>query len=183
MTAEELVDKYGQMVFNLAFRLTGNAVDAQDLAQDSLVRAIRGLEDFRQESDPGTWVYRITVNAWKNRVRSEKRRFFWRTESIDAPAVPGEEDGQPRELAGKDPPLDKPMEQEEARSAVEKALEGLDPEDRAILVLRELDERSYEDISKVLDLPLGTVKSRISRAREALRLKLKPFVEGRRHDA
>jgi len=168
-------------VYNLAFRLTGNAADAQDLAQDSLVRAVRGLGSFRGDSDPGTWVYRITVNTWKNRVRSEKRRAAWKTESLDAPA-PGdaETDGKARQFAEDAPPLDRPVEEQEIKQAVERAMAALEPEDRAILTLRDLDDRSYDDIAKALELPLGTVKSRLSRAREALRQRLKGYMEGKR---
>lgn len=183
MSAEELVARYGEMVYNLALRLTGNPVDAQDLAQDALVRAVRGLDKFRGESDPGTWVYRIAVNTWKNRVRSEKRRFQWKRVSLEAASPDGEEAGGAGDLPGRDPPLDRSMEQDEAKQAVEAALGQMDPEDQAILVLRDLDDRSYEEIASAMELPLGTVKSRLSRAREALRAKLQPFMEGQRHDA
>ena len=187
MTAEELVAVYGDKVYTLALRLTGNPADAQDLAQDSLVRAIRGLEKFRGEADPGTWVYRITVNTWKNRVRSEKRRFFWKTVSLDGTDAEDDEEQGARALADGQPPLDRDMEKDEAKRAVETALAAMDPEDKALLVLRDLEDRSYDDIAGILEVPVGTVKSRLSRAREALRVRLKPFLEGKasqkRHDA
>jgi RNA polymerase sigma-70 factor (ECF subfamily) len=183
VTAEELVAGYSDRVYTLAYRLTGNAADAQDLTQDSLIRAIRGLDKFRGDADPGTWIYRITVNTWKNRVRSEKRRFFWKTVSLDAPAPDEDEDHGARLLPDGSPALDREMEQDEAKQAVEVALSGLDPEDKAILVLRDLEDRSYDDIAGILELPVGTVKSRLSRAREALRARLRPYMEGQRHDA
>ncbi len=95
------------MVYNLALRLTGNPSDAQDLTQDSFVKAIRGLRNFKGQSDPGSWLYRITMNAWKNRVRSEKRRAFWKTFSIESWLPSGEEVGRllnrlrEAEIAGK----------------------------------------------------------------------------------
>ncbi|HLA38921.1 MAG TPA: sigma-70 family RNA polymerase sigma factor, partial [Candidatus Glassbacteria bacterium] len=74
MDAEELFEKFSPMVYNLALRLSGNKSDAQDIAQDAFLKAVRGLANLREESFAGTWLYRITVNVWKNRVRSEKRR-------------------------------------------------------------------------------------------------------------
>ena len=170
---EELVRKYAQLVYNLSLRLTGRPLDAEDLAQEALARAIKALPSFRGEADPGTWIYRITVNSWKNRVRAEKRRRFWRIFSLDHRE---DDEDEPLDPPAGDPPLDSGLEQDERKRLLESALAGLEPEDRAILVLRELDERSYEDIAQILSLPLGTVKSRLSRARDALRVKLKPHL-------
>jgi RNA polymerase sigma-70 factor (ECF subfamily) len=175
---EELVERYGGMAYNLALRLTGNPRDAEDLAQDSLVRAIRGLPRFRGDADPGTWLYRIVHNTWKNRVRSEKRRRFWSIFSLDRK----DEDDPVPEPADDSPPLDRGLEAEEAGGAVQAALAALDPEDRAILALRELDGRSYAEIAAALEVPVGTVKSRISRARAVLKSKLEPYIHGTRRD-
>jgi RNA polymerase sigma-70 factor (ECF subfamily) len=172
---EELVEKYASMVYSLALRLLGNPHDAEDLAQETLIRAVKALPSFRGDSEPGTWIYRITVNLWKNRVRSEKRRSAWKTFSLNHSSDDGEEE-KPLEIADKEPPLDRDLEKDETKRALETALAELDPEDRAILVLRELDDRPYEAIAEILQLPLGTVKSRLSRAREALRAKLKPHL-------
>lgn len=157
------------MVYNLALRLSGNKADAQDIAQDAFLKAVRGLGNLREHSFAGTWLYRITVNVWKNRVRSEKRRSIWKTLSLDWGG-----DGEKPALQVKAPeaPADEALEKSDAKAALERALAGLDPEDRAILVLREIDGRSYAEISEIMEKPLGTVKSGISRAREALRLKL-----------
>lgn len=176
MNAEELFEKYSNMVYNLALRLSGNTADAQDIAQDAFIKAMRGLQALREESAAGTWLYRITMNVWKNRVRSEKRRFFWKTFSLDW----GKEDGDdPPAMQIKSPeaPADAAIEKENEKESLEKALSQLDPEDRAILVLREIDDRSYQEIAEVTGMPLGTVKSRISRAREALRQKLGPLLD------
>jgi RNA polymerase sigma-70 factor, ECF subfamily len=170
LEAEELFARHSAMVYNLALRLCGNAADAQDLAQDVFVKAIRALAGLREDSFSGTWLYRITVNAWKNRLRAGARRGADATVTLDAGdeagAQPASPEARPEEAA----------ERAGRKAALERALAALTPEDRAMLALRELDGRSYEEIAAVLEVPLGTVKSRLSRAREALRLKLEKLL-------
>lgn len=164
------------MVYNLALRLSGNAADAQDISQDAFIRAIRGLANLKDGSVAGTWLYRITMNVWKNRVRSEKRRSFWKTFSLDRDKE-DENDQGALQIASPEPPADAEIEKRDEKEALEKALAALDPEDRAILVLREIDGRSYGEIAGITEIPLGTVKSRISRSREALRQKMGPLLK------
>ncbi len=175
MDAERLFEKHSAMVYNLALRLSCNAADAQDIAQDAFVKAMRGLGSLREESAAGTWLYRITMNVWKNRVRSEKRRFFWKTFSLDWGKE--DEDGQPAlQIKSPEAPAGEAIEKADEKESLEKALSQLDPEDRAILVLREIDGRSYQEIAEITGIALGTVKSRISRAREALRQEMGPLL-------
>lgn len=163
------------MVYNLALRLSGNKADAQDIAQDAFLKAVRGLGNLREQSFAGTWLYRITMNVWKNRVRSEKRRSFWKTFSL---GLGDDEDEKPAlQVQAPDDPVDAAIEKRDEKAALEKALAQLDPEDRAMLVLREIDGRSYAEIAGITDKPLGTVKSGISRAREALRLKMSALID------
>lgn len=170
MDAEELFEKFSPMVYNLALRLSGNKSDAQDIAQDAFLKAMRGLEKLREQSFAGTWLYRITMNVWKNRVRSEKRRSFWKTFSLDRG---GDGDEAPAlQVQAPDDTADAALEKRDEKEALERSLAQLDPEDRAILVLRELEDLSYQEIAEITGKPLGTVKSGISRAREALRIKL-----------
>ena len=168
MSEREFLEKHAELVFNLALRLTGNRSDAEDLAQDALIKALKALPGFRGESQASTWVYRITVNAWKNRVRSEKRRAFWKTVSFGA--LGGEDEDAPEfEPPANDPALDAELEKQEKAGGVQKALLELEPDDRAIVVLREIEERSYEEIGELLGLNSGTVKSRLFRARAKLK--------------
>lgn len=160
------------MVYNLALRLSGNKADAQDIAQDAFLKAVRGLADFRGDAAAGTWLYRITVNVWKNRVRSEKRRSFWRTISLGLGGGDGDDGEKAPQVAAPDAPLDTGIEKRDEKAALERAMARLDPEDRALLLLREIDGRSYQEIAEATGKPLGTVKSGISRAREALRAEL-----------
>ncbi|MDO8804777.1 MAG: RNA polymerase sigma factor [Elusimicrobiota bacterium] len=176
MDAEELFEKFSPMVYNLALRLSGNKSDAQDIAQDAFLKAVRGLANLRVHSTAGTWLYRITMNVWKNRVRSEKRRSFWKTFSLDW-GRDGDDEAPALQIQAPDDPVDAAIEKREEKEALEKALAQLDPEDRVMLVLREIDGRSYAEIAGITDKPLGTVKSGISRAREALRQKMSGLVQ------
>jgi RNA polymerase sigma-70 factor (ECF subfamily) len=168
VTEQEFLSQHAVLVYNLALRLTGNRADAEDLAQDALLRAVRALPGFRGDSQLSTWAYRITVNAWKNKVRSEKRRKFWSTITLGLVTnVDGEE--EVRDVAAVEPALDARLETEERSASVQKALMQLDEDDRAIVVLREIEEKSYDEIGEMLGLGQGTVKSRLFRARAKLK--------------
>jgi len=174
VSEREFLDKHAGLVYNLALRLVGNATDAEDLAQDALIRALKALPNFRGESSLSTWVYRITVNTWKNRVRSEKRRGLWKMVSLNL--FRGEDEDEEPAFKSDDKALDAGLQTSEAGSVVQKALMELDAESRAVIVLREIQGQSYQEIAAALDLPEGTVKSRLSRAREALKERLQKYV-------
>lgn len=169
VTENELLEKHSVPVYNLALRLVGNTADAEDLAQDALIRALRALPSFRGESQLSTWLYRITINTWKNRVRSEKRRGLWKLLPLDFLFSRDGSEPAPPEPAAPDAPLDAGLESSELNALVQSALLQLDPESRAAIVLRELQGQSYQEIALALEIPEGTVKSRLSRAREALK--------------
>lgn len=176
MSEQEFLDGNAELVFNLALRLTGNRADAEDLAQDALIRALRALKGFRGDSQVSTWAYRITVNTWKNRVRSEKRRAFWKTVTLGFYGKDEDGEDEFRDLKADEPALDAGLETEEKAGQVQKALLQLEEDDRAIVVLRELQEKSYDEIGAILGLPQGTVKSRLFRARAKLKDLLTPVV-------
>ena len=163
MDSEELVQRYARVIYNLALRLAGDPADAADIAQDSLIKALNGLPSFRG-GDAGVWVYRITVNAWKNFLRAKSSRRMLRFFSADGEGVESEPSGVPSRELGPESLAEKADE----KARIESALKRLTPEERAVLVLRELDGRSYDEIAAVLDIPLGTVKSRLARARIVL---------------
>jgi RNA polymerase sigma-70 factor, ECF subfamily len=175
VTEQEFLAQHAVLVYNLALRLTGNRADAEDLAQDALLRAVRALPGFRGDSQLSTWAYRITVNAWKNRVRSEKRRKFWSTVTLGlVSGTDGEETIQ--DVRADEPALDARLETAERSASVQKALLELDEDDRAIVVLREIEEKSYDEIGEALGLAPGTVKSRLFRARAKLKTLLNKTV-------
>jgi len=174
VTEEELLAR-ADKVYHLALRLTSDPTDAEDLAQDALIRALKALPTFRGESAVETWLYRITVNTWKNRVRSEVRRGSGKTASIEAFAA--EDHGGELPFKADEPPVGVTLETEEREAAIQRALMELDEESRAVVLLRDLEGLAYEEIAQSLGIPEGTVKSRLSRARQALKEKLKKFVQ------
>ena len=163
MDADELVRRYGPVVYNLALRLTGNPADAADLTQDSLLKAIKGLPAFRG-GEMGVWVYRVTVNAWKNFLRAKDSRRTWRFFAKDGEGI----ESEPADAAENAPGPEALAEMGDEKRRLERALETLSPEERAVLVLRELEGLSYQEVADSLGVPLGTVKSRLVRARQVL---------------
>lgn len=150
---EALVLAHQDRVYNLAYRITGNHEDAADAAQDAFVRAYQALPRFRGESSLSTWLHRIATNAALDLVR---RR----------PDVP------PVELPADQPAHDDPAAEVHSREVnrrVHAAVGRLPAEYRVVVVLRDFQGLAYEEIAKVLQIPVGTVRSRLSRGREALR--------------
>lgn len=173
ITPEELIKKYLDMAYSLALRLTGNAADAEDLAEEALIKALKGLAGFRGDSDAGVWVYRIVVNCWKNQLRSPRLAFWRKLRGLYSA------DGEEQAVDPPDPgPGPEPRLEAAARTeAFEKTMNSLEPQDRAILILRELDGRSYSEIAGIFSIPDGTVRSRLSRAREKMRELLRGLLE------
>lgn len=164
---EELVRLYQNKVFSLCVHLSGDRDDAQDLAQEAFIRAYRAIGNFRNEADFGTWMHRITVNVWLNFRRKNSGR---QTLSLDEP-YQGEGGGEIRRdvAAGADSDPLQALEEKEFHGLVRQALALLSEEHRTVLVLREIEGYSYEEAARMLGCSLGTVKSRLSRAREVLR--------------
>ena len=159
---EELVRAHEKKVYHLALRMCGNQEDAFEIAQEAFLSAWRGLRFFRGESSFSTWLYRLTSNAAIDYMRREKRQSTMSAVSLDDEEVftePTDPAPSPHQLA----------EEGELRQALSRALLTLSPEHRQILLLRELQGMSYEEIADALELDLGTVKSRIARARGKLR--------------
>ncbi len=163
----ELVEFYQDKVYNLALRMSGNADDAFDLAQEAFFRAWRGLSGFQFESAFSTWLFRLTSNVCLDWLRAKKRR---PTVSLTTLDDEGEEVQMEIRDPGKGP--EELLLAAEDRKALAKALNELPVEYREILTLRAINDLSYEEIARILQLREGTVKSRLSRARLALRNKL-----------
>ena len=150
---EELVRRYQRRLYNLACRLTGDQEEAQDLAQEALVRAYNALARFRQGERFSPWIYKIATNLCINYLR---RRRFQVPLDEEAPFVDG---ALTPEQA---------LEREETRVTVQEAILALPDQYRAVVLLRHQQELSYSDIASALGLPLGTVKTHLFRAREML---------------
>jgi len=161
---EALLTQFERPVYNLVSRLTDNPTDAADAVQEVFLKIFRNVGSFRLESSLKTWVYRIAVNEARN-----QRRWFGRHKRQEVCLEPAEAHGSIDLLS--DPGLS-PLEealQHEAHGMLEDALGHMNPKFRAVLVLREIEDLSYEEIGDILEISLGTVKSRILRGREALR--------------
>lgn len=176
---EELVRIHQNRVFALCLQLLGNRDDAQDLAQEAFIRAFKALDSFRNEADFGTWLHRIAVNTCLNHRRKNGGR---QPLSLDEP-YQSENGGEVRhEVASEDGDPLRALEEKEFRALVQVALKGLSEEHRSVLVLREIEGYSYEEVARMLGCSLGTVKSRLSRAREVMRRKMTELARGAGED-
>lgn len=163
---EVLIERFQHPVYNLILRLVGDPVEAADVVQEVFLKVFRKIGSFRGQSSLKTWIYRIAVNEASNHRRSCRRH---RGREVEIEPVREETAATGQALV--DPCLS-PYEQAagaEVRRQLEEALAQINPDFRAAVVLRDIDGLSYEEIAEVLDVSLGTVKSRILRGREALR--------------
>ena len=173
---EILIQRYQQPVFNLVCRLLNDPSDACDIVQEVFLKVFRNIGSFRGNSSLKTWIYRIAVNEAYNH-----RRWFSRHQHQEI--AMGAEEGMPSYEDSLADPGRTPFDQaadHETRALVEAALEKLNAKFRAAVVLRDIEDLSYEEIATVLDVSLGTVKSRILRGREALRKVLEGRLEKER---
>lgn len=162
----ELIHRYEHKTYNLAYRLMGNHADAADAAQEALVRVYTHLHHFRGDSAFSTWLFRVVTNTCLDELR---RRGRLRYASLDNP-VATEESLLPRQSVAEDEGPVEVAERREVQAAVQRAINRLPDEYRTVVVLRDLHDYSYHEIADVLGTSVGTVKSRLHRARQALRL-------------
>ena len=168
-----LVLKYQHRIVKLVGRYVREPADALDVAQDAFIKAYRALPNFRGESAFYTWLYRIAINTAKNHLVAAARR----PSDVD---LGSNEDGEQFEIEDMQSTLETPerlLLTEEIRQTVIDAIGKLPDDLRTAIMLREVDGMSYEEIATVMDCPIGTVRSRIFRAREAVDLRLKPLLE------
>jgi RNA polymerase sigma-70 factor, ECF subfamily len=172
----KLVDRYYEMVYAVAFGVLRNRESARDVAQEAFIKAHRELPRFEGKSKFKTWVYRITVNAAIDEQRKRKRP----VESLDATDA-SDDDSAPVIITDPSPDPSERAEQSELRTLIFKALDHLSPDHRAVLVLREYQGLSYEEIAETLGIEMGTVMSRLFYARKKMAEVLAPKLEMKRH--
>jgi RNA polymerase sigma-70 factor (ECF subfamily) len=167
-----LVLKYQHKVVKLVGRFVSDIAEAEDIAQEAFIKAYRALPAFRGDSQFYTWLYRIAINTAKNAVVSNRRR----PAEFDLDTQDAEQFERHPQLHEGDTPEGLALT-EEIRKAVEEAIAHLPEDLRTAIVLRELEGLSYEEIAAAMECPVGTVRSRIFRAREAIDRKLHPLLD------
>jgi RNA polymerase sigma-70 factor (ECF subfamily) len=168
---EWLVRRHQKTMLNLAYRVVGDYEEACEVVQDAFVAAYKGLPTFRGEAKFSTWLTTITLNQARNGLVRIKARRRHEAYSLDEPRTSQDGDQRPNR---QDPPSTAPsaldqMEEAVVRRRIEACLQELPPDFREVLVLRDLQERSYEEIGALLKVREGTVKSRLFRAREGIK--------------
>jgi RNA polymerase sigma-70 factor, ECF subfamily len=162
---ELIVQRYQHRVYTLALRWMGNDEIAAEVAQDVFIALYRSLADFRGESRLSTWIYRVVLNHTRNRKLYGRRRHLDRHEPLEGERASRDDDAPRRQLAGDGPAPDEAVHRSDAERLIRDALEQLPEEQRMIIVLRDIEDLPYEEIADLLDVPRGTVKSRLHRAR------------------
>ena len=162
----ELVLKYRNRVMGIAARMLENRVDAEDLAQDVFVKVYHSLKSFKGEALFSTWLYRITANSCLNHRRRKKTEAAIDPMGGDKDFTFSDDSANPQTL----------LEKEEFKRFLEKAIHELPEEQRLVLILRDIEGLSYEEIADSLELELGTVRSRLHRARLAIQARIKHLV-------
>lgn len=165
---ETLVSRHQKRMLNIAFRITGDHDDACEVTQDAFVSAFRNFGSFRGGSKFSTWLTSIVINLSRNRLKQLRGRWVHEAYSLDAPKQTSEGDMTVDPPSGEPSTLDR-LEQKDRQKAVQDCIAKLEPEFREVLVLRDLQAFSYEEISAMLKTREGTVKSRLFRAREAVK--------------
>jgi RNA polymerase sigma-70 factor (ECF subfamily) len=172
----ELYDLYKDRVYNVCYRITGNATDALDASQETFGILFRKLADFRFQSKFSSWVYRIAVNASIDVKRRGQSRKVASLESLQQRS----DDGRAAKLEPSDDQLEMPIavaSRHELEARIQVAIQRLSPKLRAITVLRYVENLSYEQIAETLQISLGTVKSRLARAHDVLDRELTPVLD------
>jgi len=172
---DELVLKHKDKMFNLCYRFLGDYQDANDSAQETFIKVYRSLKKFRFESTFSTWLYRIAVNTCKNKLKSSEYRHRKKMVRLDNP---GKSEGTTDSIEIRDKtqsPLVE-LEKKERLVLIQNAIDSLPPEKKAVVVLCDIEGLSYEEIAHITGYGLGTVKSKLARARLDLRKKLRRVI-------
>lgn len=171
----ELIDAHRDRVFNITYRMLGNRAESEDVTQEVFISVFKTIESFREESKFSTWLYRVAVNACKNRIKYLARRHDRDRDELDetSQATNGAVNGAPVRAAQPD----KALASMQMEKLLQQAIADLDEDQRAVVILRDVEELSIEEICEITGLPDGTVKSRLHRARLVLRKKMQRHVE------
>ncbi len=168
-----LVEKYSSRAYQIAYGVLGNREDSEEVAQDTFLRIHRALQNFRGDSEFSTWMYRIVINLARNKHRWHKIRGRGLEMSINAPVENSKKDGEMSiDLPDDRLAPDQDLIYQELKENTRQAMESLPESYRMAVILRNIKELSYEEIAKILNCKVGTIKSKIARGREELRKRL-----------
>jgi RNA polymerase sigma-70 factor, ECF subfamily len=164
----EIVEIYSNSIFQLGYRMLGNRHEAEDIAQEAFIRAYVNIKSFNQELKFSTWLFRIATNLCIDRIRKKKPDYY-----LDAEVSGTDGLTMYSQLSSNSPLPENELESLELQETVQKEILKLPEKYRSVIVLKYMEELSLNEISDILDMPLGTVKTRIHRGREALRQQLR----------
>jgi len=174
MTAfDHLVLKHKDKLFNMVYWLLGDYQEANDCAQEIFIKVFKSIKKFRFESAFSTWLYRIAINTCKNRLKSSEFRWNKKTVSLENPES-SKEGNRAYEIQNGSPSPENKLEKKEKIMLIQKAVNSLPQDQNRVIVLRDIQGLSYQEIADITGLNLGTVKSRLARARMELRKNLAP---------
>jgi len=162
---EELITGYEKRVFNIVYRIIGNYDEAQDISQEIFLKVFKSIKSFKEKSSFYTWLYSIAVNECRDLIRKKKKVVIY---SIDVP-IETNNDEITREIIDDCESIEDKIERKELRGCIEAALKTVSYDHQVMIILRDVQGMSYEEIGQILKCPPGTVKSRINRARNALK--------------
>lgn len=171
----ELVAEYGDRVISMALRMMGSSEEAEDIAQEVFITVFKSIESFRGDSKLSTWIYRITANLCKNRIKFLARRHDKKNVTLDSPLASDTQVASGHVRQTRRP--DQALEANELSKLIQECLLELEESTRALIVLRDIEDLAYDEIAEILDVPAGTIKSRLHRARAVLREKVKKRME------
>src|SRR5258708_654654 len=173
---DDLVAAYEKKIFNVIYRILGDYDEAADVTQETFISAYKGFQGFRGDAKVYTWLYQIAINHCRNRLRQRGRMRRIQVDSLDQPRDwEDSEGGQEREIPDLSQAPHTVLEEKEFRERLLDAMQSLPPDYREVVVLREIQGLSYNEISDATRLSLDNVKTRLSRARAMLRRKLEPY--------
>ena len=172
----ELIEAHRDRVYNICYRMLGNRHESEDVAQEVFITVFKQIDTFREEAKFSTWLYRVAVNHCKNRIKYLARRFDKARDELDEQGTNGTPIGAPVPNAP-----DRALEGAQMEKLMQDAIAALEEDQRIVVVLRDVEDLSIEEICEITGLPDGTVKSRLHRARLVLRKKLQRHV-GEQHE-
>jgi RNA polymerase sigma-70 factor (ECF subfamily) len=168
---DQLVIKHKDKLFNMVYWLLGDYQEANDCAQEIFIKVFKSIKKFRFQSSFSTWLYRIAINTCKNRIKSSAFRWKKRMVSLENPES-SKQDNRSYEIQNSSPSPENSLEKKEQIMLIQKAVNALPREQNRVVVLRDIQGLSYQEIVDITGLNLGTVKSRLSRARMELKNRL-----------